>query len=406
MYGLDITYPDLSENYSTGTDKKILWELDESDDDIGYIFESSTVAKLNDGKWYAINGNGVSSANGKAMLLLVDLATGVVTKISTNAGSVGNPNGLAASALVDINNDGMVDFAYAGDIDGDLWKFDLTNKTLDYKLYNGVGSQPITTSPDVTKHPDSGYVVLFGTGRLYTAADITVTSGQALFGIWDTGSSPGGGTARLAQILSTDTGYTSGSYSETVRTFTTTAAIDWTSYEGWKVDLPAGERVLTPPQLRAGRLKATVTNPDGYVNWLMEVTFEEGGVEIDTIFDLDRNGMLNTVDRVDNNADSDLNDPEDIPMAWKRLNGNMSQPTIARISQSFDTMFLNYLNPPLYPNACTGDCLYGSYGGHIDVDTDFPIPRNPPIVPQPPGSDQGNKTTGHIHEYDTTLNRT
>ncbi|MCH8176977.1 MAG: PQQ-binding-like beta-propeller repeat protein [Proteobacteria bacterium] len=410
LFALDVTHPDLSsENFSGGNDKKVLWELDGvTDNDMGYIFGATTATQLNDGKWYAINGNGVSSVNGIAVLYLVDIQTGVVTKISTGSGAKGKPNGLAAPALVDTDNDGMADIAYAGDIDGDMWKFDLTGSSpaawkVAYKLYNGVGTQPITVAPDVANHPQSGHLVLYGTGRLYTAADIIDTSVQALYGIWDTGSAPGVST-RLAQILSPDTDFVSGAFSEKVRTFTTTAAIDWSTYKGWKVDLPAGERLITPPQLRASRLKTTITNPDGYSNWLLEVTFDEGGVDEGTIFDLDRNGLLEAADRVDNNADGDLNDPEDIPMGWKLQTGNMSQVTIGRVSKGFDTLFLNFLNPPLVPPACTGDCTGGLAAGHIDVDTDSSACCN--LLADPPVDGLGGSTVAHEHEYDDKTNRT
>ncbi|MCZ6471069.1 MAG: PilC/PilY family type IV pilus protein, partial [Gammaproteobacteria bacterium] len=402
LFALDVTHPDLSsENFSNGNDKKVLWELaGGSDNDLGYVFGASTVTKLNDGKWYAISGNGVSSVNGIAMLYLVDLETGAVTKISTGSGSAGAPNGLAAPALVDTDNDGMADIAFAGDIDGDMWKFDLSGGTpgswnLAYRLHDGPSTQPITIAPDIAIHPQSGHLVLYGTGRLYTAADITDTSVQALYGIWDTGSAPGV-TTRLAQLLSSDTTYTSGAYSETVRTFTTTAAIDWSVYDGWQVDLPAGERLITQPQLRASRLKATITNPNGLANWLLEVRFDDGGADDNTIFDLDRNGQLDTLDRVDNNTDGDLNDAEDIPMAWQRKTGSMSQVTIARVAKGFDTLFLNFLNPPLVPPACVGTCEGGISGGHIDVDTDSA------------GMDDGlgGKTDGHVHEYDDKTDRT
>jgi hypothetical protein len=406
LFALDVTHPDLtSESSSTGNNKKVLWELDgAADNDIGYIFGATTLAKLNDGRWYAVNGNGVSSTSGIAKLILVDLETGVVTKISTSSGSGGQPNGLSAPALVDTDNDGMADIAYAGDIDGDLWKFDLTGNSpaawnTAYKLYAGVGSQPITVAPEVTNHPIFGQLVLYGTGRLYTAADIIDTSVQALYGIWDTGSAPGVGSTRLDQLLSADTTFVSGAYSEMVRTFTTTAAIDWSVYQGWKVDLPAGERLITPPQLRAGRLKTTITNPDGFANWLLEVTFDEGGVESNSIFDLDRNGVLDIADRVDNNFDLDLNDPEDIPMGWKRQNGNLSEVTIGRVAKGFDTLFLNFLNPPLVPPACTGICTGGLAAGHIDVDTDSPVTRNP-------RDGLGGSTVRHEHEYDDVTNRT
>jgi len=410
LFALDVTHPDLvSESSSTGNNKKVLWELDGvADNDIGYIFGSTTLAKLNNGRWYAVNGNGVSSASGIAKLILVDLETGAVTKVSTSSGSAASPNGLSAPALVDTDNDGMADIAYAGDIDGDLWKFDLTGNSpaawnTAYKLYAGVGSQPITVAPEVTNHPVFGHLVLYGTGRLYTAADITDTSVQALYGIWDTGSAPGV-SSRLDQLLSANTAFTSGAYSERVRTFTTTAAIDWSVYQGWKVDLPAGERLITPPQLRAGRLKTTITNPNGYANWLLEVTFDEGGVESNSIFDLDRNGVLNTADRVDNNADLDLMDPEDIPMGWKRQNGNMSQVTIGRVAKGFDTLFLNFLNPPLVPPSCTGVCTGGLVGGHMDLDTDSSL-SNCPLC-DPPVDGLGGSTSSHEHEYDVEFNLT
>ena len=406
LFALDVTHPDLSsENFASGNDKKVLWELDKSaDNDLGYIFGASTVTKMNDGQWYAINGNGVSSVNGIAVLYLVNIQTGVVTKISTASGSAGSPNGLSAPALVDVNNDGMADIAFAGDIDGDLWKFDLTSSSpaawnVAYKLYDGVGTQPITIAPDVTNHPQLGHLVLYGTGRLYTAADINDTSVQALYGIWDTGSAPGVDT-RLAQILSADTTFISGAFSETVRTFTTTAAIDWTVYKGWKVDLPAGERLITPPVLRASRLKTVITNPNGSANWLLEVSFNEGGVASNTIFDLDRSGVLDSADRVDNNADGDLDDPEDIPMAWQRENGSMSQVTIARLSKGFDTLFINYLNPPLVPPACVGICDGGLAAGHMDVDTDSSSTLTSL------GDGLGGSTDGHVHEYDDETNRT
>ena len=62
LFILDVTEPTLdSESLDSGDNKKVLFEFDGSDPDIGYIFGEGTIAKLNDGKWYWINGNGVSS---------------------------------------------------------------------------------------------------------------------------------------------------------------------------------------------------------------------------------------------------------------------------------------------------------------------------------------------------------
>ena len=395
LFALDVTSPDLSsENLAGGSDKKILWELDDNDDNLGYIFEASTIAQMNDGKFYAVNGNGVSSAKGVAMLYLVEIKNGNVKKLTTASGSVNEPNGLSAPALVDTDGDGIVDVAWAGDINGDMWRFDLSdtnagNWKVDYKLFDGTDAQPITTAPDIANHPQIGHLVLYGTGRLYTDADIMDKRIQSLYGLWDTGTAPSGGELRLAQLLSDDTPYKGGGFNEWVRTFTTVDPLDYSSYQGWKVDLPAGERVVTGGQLRGGRLKVTVTDPDGYFNWLHETTFDEGGVEDDSIFDLNRDNLLNAFDRVDGNTDGDLDDARDIPMGWERERGNMSQATIGNLGPGVDTLFLNFLNPPLVPPACEGICAGGLSGGHMDVDTDAANMDG-----------WGGGTNGHVHEYD------
>ena len=144
-----------------------------------------------------------------------------------------------------------------------------------YKLYDGVSTQPITTAPDIASHPQGGHIVLYGTGRLYSYGDLTDTSTQGMFGIHDDGTAPIT-SVLITRTQSDDTDYIGGAASETVRTFETSPDIDWSVYDGWKVDLLDGERVLTAPVLRGGRLKAIVTNPDGYSNWLTEATYLEG----------------------------------------------------------------------------------------------------------------------------------
>lgn len=401
VFVLDVTSPELtSESLTSGSDKKVMWEIDDSDTDIGYIFGESTIAKLNDGRWYAVNGNGVSSEDGMAVLLAIDLETGDVRKISTGSGDPGAPNGLAPPALVDTNNDGIADIAFAGDIDGDMWKFDLSATShsgwnVAYKLYDGQESQPITIAPDVANHPKGGFQVLFGSGRLYTLQDITDTSTQSLFGIHDVGFDPGSAN-QIARVLSEDTDYISGDYAETVRTYATSVGIDWSLYNGWQIDLPPGERLITSPILRGGRLKSTITNPNGYSNWLLEATFDQGAYENESIYDLNRSSTLDDDDQVDNNSNGELGDPEDVPMAWKRETGTMSQVTVARLQQGYDTLFLNYLNPPLVQGVnqsegCVGDCVGGVEGGHFDVSTD---------------TTWAGSTQSHSHLYDDLFNIT
>jgi hypothetical protein len=416
LYALDVTHPGLvSETSATGDAKKIMWEVRAentpgdpeagADPDVGYIFDATTITQLNDGKWYAVFGNGIGSANGEAILMMKELRNDGTSpapiKIST--GSIGD-NGLSAPALVDTNNDGKADIAWAGDIKGDLWRFNLTaaGGTLAYKVYDGDPSQPITTAPDVTKHPQFGHLVLFGTGKLYEEKDLLTESTQALYGIWDTGSQPTYAEPLLDQLLSLNTTYDRFGFNERVRTYTTTVTVDYAIYKGWRVELYPGERMLTPPQLRAGRLKTTIYNPIDTTNWLLEAVFLDGNMAEEAIFNLNQDTALDELDRVNGNGNvnldnsPDYSDPEDIPMAWKRPNGNMSQPTIASLAPGVDTMFLNFLNPPIVetavvPGGCTGSCTGGLEGGHIDLDHDTVL---------------GGDTDDHTHEYDDDVNRT
>jgi hypothetical protein len=407
LYVLDVTDPWLPAE--TGT-QKLIREVAAYDTghgvDIGYIFDATTITKLNDGKWYAINGNGIASVNGEAKLVLIQLESGDVSVIGTGSGDSTAPNGLAAPALLDTDGDGDADIAWAGDVNGDMWRFDLTSASSgswvkDYKLFNGSEAQPITQAPDITNHPQFGYLVLFGTGKLYEAADVTDTTVQAIYGVWDKGNTVTTGSM-LSQQLTGDLTYdedgVSGAAitpSEVVRNFNPVVPVDYGTHEGgWYINLPAGERVLTPPALRAGRLKSTVTDPDGFSNWFLEATFDNGSASDDSIFDLNRDSDLSGEgDRVSGNGDLDLVDPEDIAMGWKRPNGNMSQVTIARLGPGQDTLFLNFLNPPLVepPEPCSGNCTGGLEGGHMDIDTDLSY---------------GGATETHYHEYDIDTNRT
>jgi type IV pilus assembly protein PilY1 len=108
-----------------------------------------------------------------------------------------------------VNLDGLVDFAFAGDLLGNMWKFDLRDSsTSNWKVaYNeqadGSGMprplfqarnasgfrQPITTRPDIMRPclaSRDGYFVLFGTGRYLGIDDFTdAGSVQTIYGIWD-----------------------------------------------------------------------------------------------------------------------------------------------------------------------------------------------------------------------------
>jgi Tfp pilus tip-associated adhesin PilY1 len=185
------------------------------DPDLGYSYSraftvNSSLQDVNgNNRWVTIFGNGYNSANLKAVLYVLDAHTGeLLKKIDTGFGGPGKDtcNGLSIPVLVDVNSDERVDYAYAGDLRGNLWKFDLTSGDINnwavayadgdgtpmplFTAKNGDNVQPITSMPDVMRPLDPnqpGYIVVFGTGRYLGPRDFSNTQVQTIYGVWDYG---------------------------------------------------------------------------------------------------------------------------------------------------------------------------------------------------------------------------
>ncbi len=214
-FALDITDP-FAMNTAAKVAQKVLWEFS-SDSDMGFSYSQPVVVRsyAADHPWLVMFGNGYGSTSGKAVFFIIDPVkkpgeTGFVVKRFDLTGSVTEPNGLSSPTPVDVNFDRVVDYVYAGDLHGNLWKFDLTadntdawevsykNGSADAPLFQAKGPasqdfpagspQPITTKPEITLHPSQhGYLVLFGTGKFYGESDFSDSSVQTVYGIWDYG---------------------------------------------------------------------------------------------------------------------------------------------------------------------------------------------------------------------------
>jgi len=223
IYALNITDPATS-----FTKSNVLWEFTNLDDpDLGYTFSQPIVAKLNNGRWAVIFGNGFNSVdatgnpnNNNAYLFILYVDPGLSSsqqwvlntnyfKIAlTSPNSPNNAsNGLAGVVGVDNNLDGTIDYVYGGDRNGNMWKIDLTSSVAPtnsastwsaafsgnplFIAKDGAGNtQQITTTPKVGNHPNGGYIVTFGTGSWIDTSDPNPQSGSTfntntLYGIWD-----------------------------------------------------------------------------------------------------------------------------------------------------------------------------------------------------------------------------
>lgn len=401
LFALDVTHASLTnETSNSGANDKVLWE--KTGNAFGYIHGKAQIALLNDDKWYVIQGNGYNSVDNVAKLLLIE-SNGTVTSIATDATT---GNGLSSPALVDTNSDGKPDYAYAGDLKGNLWKFNLTTKTAALKLFAAGVDQPITSVPEIARHPNGGIIIYFGTGSLLsgpntTSADTANVSQQTFYGLWDNDATTliANNTTNILNQPLTEADYNAATK---IRYSTNNTAIDWATKKGWKVPFPiAGERLVGDPQLRGGRLQFITTsfNADTQpVAWLMELNYLNGGAS-KVIFDLSADSIFDGVDTVNRPQEAGVDiGTGDIPIAIQYGSyGIYSQPTLARINYASDTIIVNGLLMPL-TQPCSGSCSGGFIGGHMDVDTDSPFGGIKAQRDSSPNS--GSNTDGHEHEYD------
>ena len=207
IFALDVTNPDDFLVTSTGA-TKVLWEFSSRDDsDLGYTMSQPSVVKMANGQWAAVVGNGYNSISGKAALFIINIADGTVIK-KIEADTNGS-NGLSTPLMVDADNDKVIDYIYAGDLKGNLWKFNVsdTNKdnwavayksgTTNLPVFTALDgttnlAQPITSKPAINKAAangqTSGFMLYFGTGKYFEVGDNIVPTSpqeQTFYGIWD-----------------------------------------------------------------------------------------------------------------------------------------------------------------------------------------------------------------------------
>jgi type IV pilus assembly protein PilY1 len=327
LFALDVTDPS---HFSEANAASIVrWEF--QDPDMGYVFGQPLLVKTNNGRWSVIvsGGYNVGNANGHSMLFIIDAETGaLVRKIDTGSGTAASPGSLSAPAAVDSNGDGVADLVYAGDLDGNLWKFDLSSSApASWALGNGAlplfaagSGHAITGRPDVTKFTAGGFLVAFGTGRYIASADNTDLTTQRIYAVRDTGTAATVSLSLLVQQTITGTG--NGLDGQQYR-FSTHAVglpqdynatgdntIVKSTYlsdkRGWYLDLPeSGERVVADARFRGGRAIFTSITPDvsspcayGGSGWVIELDAMTGNRFDSATFDSNGDNVLTNSDYI------------------------------------------------------------------------------------------------------------
>ena len=327
IFALDVTDPSTFTEANASSIFK--WEFSDKDDaDMGNVIGNPTtnpqtnlpqqIVRMNNGKWALVLGNGYRSdtasdikgvpdsnaGSGGAVLYVLFLdgpsidpstqkriwlpstTTQVLDYVKiplfdTTCGATTGPtlpltdplcagagpnNGLGTVTPIDIDNDGNVDYLYAADLKGNVFKVNVSGAVSSWfssfsRLYtaNTLVStpapprtviQPITTAVTAILHPFGGVMVNFITGQSFNAADLNDLTRQTLYGIWDrpvpipsVAYPTPSDRSRLQQqgannVISPNGLGRSG----------TSVGVDWNTKDGWYYDLPySGERGIFNP---------------------------------------------------------------------------------------------------------------------------------------------------------------
>ncbi|MBF0610069.1 MAG: hypothetical protein G8345_01145 [Magnetococcales bacterium] len=166
MFALDVTDPTafLEANASS----LVLWEFTDDQDStgggdsnrysLGNTMGQASIVRMDTGSWVAVFGNGYHSydsdsyatASDTGALYFLNIATGAILKRIVPTGATG----MAAPSLVDTDSDGNVEYAYAGDLSGKLWKFDLTGNSSSQWKVALTGSPLFTATPPTSSNPN------------------------------------------------------------------------------------------------------------------------------------------------------------------------------------------------------------------------------------------------------------
>ena len=281
VYALNVTAP---QNVSEASPSAVAkWEFTTASmpnntpdmADLGFIV-GRTNAKTNgqpyqvgymaNGKWAAIYGNGYNSTSGNAALFILFTdgpPSGTATwtagthyvKIATGATGNGPNNGLSSPTPVDTDNDGKIDVIYAGDLKGNVWKFNVSDANPSnwklattgnvplYQAKTGVSgtstlaAQPITTAIQPFPHPQGGYQLVVATGKFLESIDypqVPVQFKNSVYGIYDRPGNVSTLTVGRTNLVEQAISFNSGSNIRSISKNT----VSYTIKDGWFFDLP------------------------------------------------------------------------------------------------------------------------------------------------------------------------
>jgi type IV pilus assembly protein PilY1 len=372
IFALDVTNPNVFSESNAANIVK--WEY--TDVDLGYTYGKPLIRKLNNGTWAAIFGNGYNKTTGAAAIYIVDISNGtLIKKISTGLGDntadseyANMPNGIAGLQPIDIDQDFKIDYIYAGDLLGNMWRFNLKGtETTNWNVAFGGkplfsaknasnNAQPITSAPAVKRHSSLiGTMVYFGTGKYLGNSDLTDISQQTFYAIhdsWLDNETDFSASTRDDLLKQEILGTNDSQFTNTEARVTTNYPITST-HKGWYLDLnESGERIFQTPLLRNNRIIFVTATPSndpceaGASSWLMELDASSGSRLDTSPFDYDANGYFTSTDQVDFDVDGD-DSLEQVGGSGIRIDNNgdgsgiYTTPAVANLPDSKERKYLS-----------------------------------------------------------------
>ena len=284
--------------------REVLWEINsEHSDLLGAVIGDPVLTKAPSGDWVTIIPNGPYSDDGRAGLLVLDTLSGeILNEWVPEGGGNDGDNGMFSPVPVDIDGDRMANRLYAGDLQGNLWRFELTENDPgewgapdflnsggnDIPLFQAEGPnpernrQPITSRPAVARGDQGEIGIFFGTGQFFATGDNDVEQStvQSLYGVRDNNDSV---LPSRQQLLEQEIFWEGEEFGFELRATTDHTLED---ERGWVMDLVSpnagfeGERVTEGALVRGGDRVVFSTliplaeedpcQPGGGTGWIME----------------------------------------------------------------------------------------------------------------------------------------
>lgn len=269
VYALDITNPNPAGEAALAG--QVLWEFNDTSAggaDLGFTYGNPVITRMPSGDWVALVPGGYNSevtdgaaGSGNAVLYVLRLSDGaVIRKFDLGPGTKGLTTPMPGDYSIDGDTNPLTgdytevtDLAFAGDLNGDLWRFNFQNTSPAswsvVKFFDAPAGQSITVQPRIMgtgyEQAKRAFVVMFGTGKYLEPADRVPGSGgqQSFYGLFDQGKA---GAYPITQAQLTQQTITE---SGNLRTASSNQIPSGKA--GWFINLPAaGERSITTPVFR------------------------------------------------------------------------------------------------------------------------------------------------------------